>query len=138
MLQIKSPVYSRGFENFGSAVITFSMIISCFRFSARWVVRFFLVTILMVSRGVGALSPEEHAIVDWISGRQSEMIALLEQSVRIDSATENHAGVHAVAELFGEQLKQAGLTSRWIPLPVETQRAGHLFAERTGSRGKRV
>jgi glutamate carboxypeptidase len=85
-----------------------------------------------------ALAPAERALADWISAHQADMVALLEKSVNIDSATENHPGVHAVADLFGAELQDAGLTSRWVPLPPETQRAGHLFAQHDGKRGQRI
>ena len=62
------------------------------------------------------------------------MTGLLEKAVRIDSATENHAGVRAVADLFAGELKELGFTPRWIPLPPATQSAGHLFAERLPAR----
>ena len=45
----------------------------------------------------GALAPEEKAITEWLSGRQPEMIALLERAVKIDSPSENVAGVRAMA-----------------------------------------
>lgn len=85
-----------------------------------------------------AITPQERAIADWAGARTEEMVALLEKAVRIDSATENHAGVRALADLFANELKQAGLTPRWVPLPPETRRAGHLMAERTGAKGKRL
>ena len=85
-----------------------------------------------------ALAPAEQAMVDWLGGRQEEMVALLERSVLIDSPSENVAGVKAVADLFAGELKTIGLEPRWVPLPVESKRAGHLFAERTGTKGKRL
>lgn len=84
------------------------------------------------------VTAEEQSIVRWLAGRDDEMVALLADAVKIDSATENLAGVRAVAELFSPHLQQAGLAPRWIPLPASTRRAGHLFAERTGAKGKRL
>jgi len=85
-----------------------------------------------------ALSPEERAIVDWLAPRREEMTALLEQAVRIDSPSENIAGVRAMGARFAAELEPLGLTTRWVALPAESGRAGHLFAERQGGRGKRV
>lgn len=85
-----------------------------------------------------AISPEEQKIADWVKGQQTGMIELLERSVKINSASENIEGVRAVGDLFAAELKQIGLTPRWVALPAESKRAGHLFAERTGTKGKRL
>lgn len=84
------------------------------------------------------LDPIEQRIVADVDGRLEEGFALLERAVRIASATENHAGVRAVADLFGESLSQLGFEREWIALPPGTNRAGHLVARRRGSRGKRL
>ena len=99
-----------------------------------------LICLGWTARGIalGAVSPEEQKIVAWVEGQQAGMIALLDRAVKIDSATENLAGVQAVGDLFAAELKSAGLTPHWIQLPSETKRAGHLLAERAGARGKRV
>src|SRR5689334_6297295 len=94
--------------------------------------------LLIASSALAALGPEERALVDWTNAHQGEMTALLEKAVNIDSATENLAGVRAVADLFGAELQQAGLAPRWVPLPAETKRAGHLFAEHAGRHGQRI
>lgn len=85
-----------------------------------------------------ALAPEEQAIVAWLAPRRDEMTALLEQAVKIDSPSENIAGVRAMGARFATELEALGLTARWVDLPAASGRAGHLFAERKGSRGKRV
>ena len=85
-----------------------------------------------------ALAPEEQRIVEWLRTQQPAAIALLERAVKIDSASENIAGVRAAGELFAAELKSIGLTPRWIPLPEESKRAGHLFAEREGTKGRRL
>lgn len=77
-------------------------------------------------------------MTDWLAARQEEMVALLEKAVKINSPSENLAGVRAMADLFAAELKALGFEPRWVPLPAESQRAGHLFAERKGTRGKRV
>ena len=85
-----------------------------------------------------ALAPEERGMVDWLSSRQEEMVGLLERAVKIDSPSENLAGVRAMGDLFAAELQALGFTTRWVPLPPESARAGHLLAERPGTRGKRV
>jgi glutamate carboxypeptidase len=87
---------------------------------------------------LAAMAPDEQAMADWLKAQQPGMIELLERVVKIDSASENLAGVRAVGDLFASELKSLGLTPRWIPLAAESKRAGHLFAERTGTKGKRV
>ncbi|MCK5650965.1 MAG: M20/M25/M40 family metallo-hydrolase, partial [Gemmatimonadetes bacterium] len=39
---------------------------------------------------------------------------------------------------FREKLDEIGFQTRWVELPPEMQRAGHLFAERRGPQGKKV
>lgn len=85
-----------------------------------------------------ALAPEEARVVAWLARQEEEMVALLERAVKIDSTTENVAGVRATADVFAAELKPLGFTPRWVALPETTRRAGHLFAERSGAHGKRV
>lgn len=85
-----------------------------------------------------ALAPEERRIADWLAAHENDMIALLERAVKINSPTENLAGVRAVSDLFADELNAIAVPARWIPLPPETKRAGHLFAEHRGTKGKRL
>lgn len=85
-----------------------------------------------------ALVPEEKAIADWLAGQKEAMVSLLEKTVKIDSPSENVAGVRAHADALAEELRAIGLETRWVPLPEDSKRAGHLFAERKGSKGKRL
>ncbi|WP_438480794.1 M20/M25/M40 family metallo-hydrolase [Oleiharenicola lentus] len=84
------------------------------------------------------LSPEEQKIVAYVDAHAADFARDLETAVNLDSATENHVGVRKVGELFGAQLEAAGFKSKFIDLGATTGRAGHLFAERTGMKGKRV
>lgn len=92
---------------------------------------------LVASPLTAALAPQEKEIADWAAAQQPAMIALLERAVAIDSATENHAGVRAVHDVFAAELAALGFVPQWIPM-TEAKRAGHLFAERQGTRGKRL
>ncbi len=85
-----------------------------------------------------ALSPAEEKIVAAVDTHVGTFARDLEQAVLIDSATENLAGVRQVSDVFGAQLTALGFESRWVPLPASTARAGHLFAERRGTKGKRL
>lgn len=84
------------------------------------------------------LDRTEEAIVAAVRSRSEAAIALLEESVRIPSATSNHAGVRAVGAVFARELESLGFETRWIDAPPELNRAGHLIAERTGTTGKRL
>ena len=83
------------------------------------------------------LSAVEQQIVRYVDTHNDEAIALLEQIVNINSGTMNPGGVREVGRLLRAELDGLGFATRWISLP-ETERAGHLFAERSGGRGKRV
>jgi len=84
------------------------------------------------------LSPDEQHIIGYLDEHQSEITSLLEQAVRIDSATENLAGVKKVGALYRSELDQLGFATRWVDMPPEIKRAGHLFASHTGTKGKRL
>ena len=96
--------------------------------------------LLAMSFGVSAqglqLSENEKAMVEWIDAHQDEAIALLEKTVNIGSGTMNHAGVRAVGDVMAGELDALGLETRWIDMPEEMNRAGHLFATKKGQ-GKR-
>ena len=84
------------------------------------------------------ISPEEHKLVNYIDAHASEATALLEKTVNIESPTENLAGVREVGAIFKAEFESLGFTTRWINMPVEMKRAGHLLAEKKGTKGKRV
>jgi len=84
------------------------------------------------------LSLDEQRIVDYIDKQNDSAIALLKKSVDIDSPTEDFEGVKAVGSLFGKELESLGMTVKWIPMPAESKRAGHLLAETKGTKGKRL
>ncbi|HZE63556.1 MAG TPA: M20/M25/M40 family metallo-hydrolase [Pyrinomonadaceae bacterium] len=84
------------------------------------------------------LSPEEQKIASYIDAHQAEQIALLTRVVNLQSPTENIAGVKQVGMVFKSQLESLGMTARWIDMPAEMKRAGHLLAQTKGTKGKRV
>ena len=84
------------------------------------------------------LSPVEQRVVAWVDDHVEEAIELLGRAVDIPSSTANLAGVRRVGELFAAELAPLGLQPRWVEVPPELGRAGHLFAERRGGRGKRL
>jgi glutamate carboxypeptidase len=84
------------------------------------------------------LSRVEERIREFVKTHEAEQIALLEKAVNIGSGTMNFDGVRAAAKLFEPEFASIGFETQWISLPDAAQRAGHLFAERKGSRGKRL
>jgi len=101
---------------------------------------FALLTIAIACISVQAqtLSPDEQEIATYIDAHQADQIALLARVVNLQSPTENIAGVKQVGMVFKKQLESLGMTARWIDMPPEMKRAGHLLAQTKGTKGKRV
>jgi glutamate carboxypeptidase len=91
-----------------------------------------------VPQPVQQLSPIEQQIAAEIHAHAPQALELLRQSVLINSGTMNQPGVRAVGKLFRDQFDQLGFQTRWIEMPPELRRAGHLLAEHPGHQGKRV
>jgi glutamate carboxypeptidase len=88
--------------------------------------------------GAQQLSPQEQRIVQYVDAHADEAVGFLERIVNINSGTLNAAGVRQVGAAFQAPLDSLGFDVRWIDLPDSLQRAGHLFAYRTGSQGRKV
>jgi glutamate carboxypeptidase len=84
------------------------------------------------------LSPVEARLRDHVRANHERDVALLERAVNIASGSQNLAGVRRVGALFGAELTALGFDVRWIDMPAGMRRAGHLVAERRGTRGARV
>jgi glutamate carboxypeptidase len=84
------------------------------------------------------LTTEESRIAQYVDDHAQEAIELLERIVNVNSGTMNHEGVREVGRILREELDGLGFETRWIDLPPEANRAGHLFASRAGTRGKRI
>jgi glutamate carboxypeptidase len=89
------------------------------------------------ARGDG-LSAGERRAVEIAEARAAEAVALLERVVNIPSATQNLDGVRAVGRVFAAEFEAIGFATRWEEMPPAMRRAGHLIAERTGTRGRRL
>jgi glutamate carboxypeptidase len=85
-----------------------------------------------------ALDATEQRIVSAVVSRQAQALDLLAEVVNIQSATENHAGVRKVGDVFARELAALGFETRWVDEPAEVARAGHLVAVRKGTKGKRL
>lgn len=84
------------------------------------------------------LSKIEKKIIKSVEANNEEAIGFLEEVVNINSGSLNMAGVKRVGAIFGTAFDNIGMETTWIPMPQEMNRAGHLFAETTGKKGKRL
>ena len=83
------------------------------------------------------LSKKEIEIISLVKKNNDAAIKLLEEAVNTNSGTMNLEGVKEVGMLFKDQFDKLGMDTRWIDLS-DLNRAGHLFAENYGNKGKRV
>ncbi|TJY37208.1 M20/M25/M40 family metallo-hydrolase [Pontimicrobium aquaticum] len=100
----------------------------------------YLVLIFLVSTQVSfaqKLSRKEKKILKTIEANNTEAIAFLKDIVNINSGTMNHKGVKKVGEVFGEAFEEIGFKSSWYDMS-EVNRSGHLFAETSGNKGKKL
>jgi glutamate carboxypeptidase len=93
---------------------------------------------LLARAARGQLEPVEQAIVTAVEAQADELVAQLETLVNLNSGTMNHAGVREVGAFFERELTALGFATRWVEMPAEIERAGHLFAERAGDRGPTI
>ncbi len=85
-----------------------------------------------------SLSKKEKQILSMVDKNYAESLLFLERVVNINSGTNNLQGVREVGKIFNEEFTRIGFNTRWIDMPSEMKRAGHLFAEHTGTKGKRL
>jgi glutamate carboxypeptidase len=74
------------------------------------------------------LNKEEQQILAYIDANMPRAIALLKESVNINSGTLNIEGVKKVGALFAKEFEAAGLQTHWVAMPDSIRRAGHLVA----------
>lgn len=86
----------------------------------------------------GGLTDIERRIAAAVDAGAEDAISLLQRTVDINSGTLNPRGVKQVADVLAPEFEALGFRTRWAPLPDSLGRAGHLIAERTGDRGKRL
>lgn len=90
------------------------------------------------AQAVNGLNADERRIADYVSAHKQEALALLEKIVNINSGTLNPKGVRAVGDVLRPEFDKIGMTTRWIEMPDSLRRAGHLFAEQQGKKGKKL
>ncbi len=80
----------------------------------------------------------EKKILKTIEANNDEALKFLEDVININSGTLNKEGVREVGDVFSKAFDAIGFNTRWIDMPAEMNRAGHLFAETEGDKGKRL
>jgi glutamate carboxypeptidase len=83
------------------------------------------------------LNRTEKKILKTITVNNSEAIEFLKKVVNINSGTMNHKGVKKVGDVFSEAFEDIGFKTNWYDMSV-VNRSGHLFAETSGNKGKKV
>jgi glutamate carboxypeptidase len=84
------------------------------------------------------LSKTERKIIDKVQSYHEESVDFLEKVVNINSGSLNLEGVREVGSVFSDAFDSIGFETRWIDMPEEMNRAGHLFASITGKKGKKL
>lgn len=102
-----------------------------------------IVTAIFVLCSIGIISAQkltkkEKQILSIIDNNNAQALLFLEEIVNTNSGTLNHEGVQAVGKKFDEAFKTIGFETSWKEMPEEVNRAGHLFAEKKGKKGKRL
>ena len=94
---------------------------------------------LLVSNLVAQkISKEEKRVLSSVEKYYNESVQFLANTVNINSGTYNLEGVKKVGMIYKTQLDQLGFTTHWIDMPTDMKRAGHLYAEIKGTKGKRL
>ncbi|WP_339839080.1 M20/M25/M40 family metallo-hydrolase [uncultured Maribacter sp.] len=94
--------------------------------------------LFMVIVNAQKLTKNEKKIIKNIEQNNTEAISFLEKVVNINSGTLNLKGIQKVGKEFGTAFEEIGFETTWIPMSEEMNRAGHLFAETKGSKGKKL
>ena len=94
--------------------------------------------LLLTTSNAQKLSRNEKKVVKSIEKNNAQAISFLEKVVNINSGTLNLKGVEMVGKEFATAFTEIGFESTWIPMPEEMNRAGHLFAEIKGTKGKKL
>ena len=84
------------------------------------------------------LSKEELQLQKYINTYSDEAIQLLEKIVNINSGTLNIKGNRKVGNIFKKELDKLNFKTYWVTYEKEVERAGHLFAEMRGGKGKKI
>ncbi|WP_047416180.1 M20/M25/M40 family metallo-hydrolase [Cellulophaga sp. Hel_I_12] len=84
------------------------------------------------------LSKIEKKIITSVEKNNVDARSFLEEVVNINSGTLNLEGVKKVGFVFKDAFDAINFKTSWIEMPQELNRAGHLFAETSGTKGKKL
>src|SRR6266545_1583388 len=126
------------YVNTGKTITTRRRLLALKATVARIALVFVLLVLFATVNHAQKVSPQEKKLIDYIDAHTGEAVSMLEKTVNIESPTENLAGVRQVGAVFKAAFDSLGFTTRWISMPPEMKRAGHLLAGKSGSKGKRV
>ncbi|MBT34034.1 MAG: peptidase M20 [Thalassobius sp.] len=97
-----------------------------------------LLTLFSLPISAQKISKKEKKILQSIEANNEEAIEFLKKVVNINSGTLNAAGVKEVGMEFKAAYDAINFKTTWIDMPAEMNRAGHLFAETSGNKGKKI
>ena len=83
------------------------------------------------------LTRAEKKILKAVEANTLEAKDFLKKVVNINSGTMNHKGVKQVGDVFANAFNEIGFETNWYDMS-QVNRSGHLFAETTGKKGKRL
>jgi glutamate carboxypeptidase len=100
----------------------------------------YLVLLLLICNHLSfaqKLTRTEKKILKSIEANNADAIQFLKDVVNINSGTMNHEGVKKVGDVFGKAFDEIGFETNWYDMS-EVNRSGHLFAETSGNKGKKL
>lgn len=74
------------------------------------------------------LDEKEMRMAAAVQSRKDAALAFLKRTVAINSGTLNTEGVRATGKLYRAAFEDLGFATRWVEMPPEMKRAGHLVA----------
>ena len=83
------------------------------------------------------LTRAEKKILKAVEANTLEAKDFLKKVVNINSGTMNHKGVKQVGDVFANAFNEIGFETNWYDMS-QVNRSGHLFAETTGKKGKKL
>jgi glutamate carboxypeptidase len=98
-----------------------------------------LVVSLVTTSGLALAQPQldekEMRLASAVKARKDIALAFLQKTVAINSGTLNTEGVRAVGKLYRTAFEELGFAVRWVEMPPEMKRAGHLVASINPQKG---
>ncbi len=101
-------------------------------------IQLLLLLVLVIPLTAQNLSKKEQKIITTIENNNTDAIDFLKKIVNINSGTLNPKGVQEVGMVFKQAFEAIDFKASWIDMPKEMNRAGHLFAENSGKKGKKL